>query len=378
MKMGVYVDDNTATGPDEHELRHEVSLILKEFPGKIIEPEHQPNGDLLYDQLGADVHYNPNKYKVRICMQSYIRTKLAPKFGMVGCKKVDNPCFTESALYDTASPEVKFPLREAVGALQWCVTICRPDIAQPVNCLAKVASKPCTKAIVACVKKVLRYVIHTEDVGIDYSPENEQKFKQVYGSLLQKGEKLKDWNLFTDASFASCFVTLKSTSGALLYYRGAPIVWKTARQSVRTHSTFEAEFVAGSDGLIMSETCTFKGFLEDRDASEDLWMDNQTAITVAKTPGDAQRPRSRHVALRYHKVADECEKIKFCPTEHMKADCLTKNNVPRDVRDHVFHHNPHMTNKRKVKVSEDPEEVDACFTVVGVPGLFFSLEDLWA
>ncbi|CAD7975982.1 unnamed protein product, partial [Amoebophrya sp. A120] len=56
MKMGVYVDDNTATGPDEHELRHEVSLILKEFPGKIIEPEHQPNGDLLYDQLGAEVH----------------------------------------------------------------------------------------------------------------------------------------------------------------------------------------------------------------------------------------------------------------------------------------------------------------------------------
>eukprot|EP00392_Amoebophrya_sp_AT5.2_P007236 g7250.t1 len=147
-----------------------------------------------------------------------------------------------------------------------------------------------------------------------------------------------------------------------------------ARQTIRTGSTFESEFVAASDGLIMSESASFKGFLENKEPPEDLWIDNMTAKRVAQTPGDALRPRSRHVALRYHKVCDLCDKINFCPTEHMKADCLTKNNVPREVRDHVFYHNPEMYNKRKLskrKAEEEETSIETASAHFALVGLSF-------
>ena len=48
-----------------------------------------------------------------------------------------------------------------------------------------------------------------------------------------------------------------------------------------------------------------------------------------------------------HKVKDYCDKIKFCPTEHMKADTLTKIGVSKEIRDNIFFHNPDMVNTRK-------------------------------
>ena len=146
-----------------------------------------------------------------------------------------------------------------------------------------------------------------------------------------------------------------------MYFRGCPIQWRSSRQTVRAGSTFESEFIAGSDGLVLSENVTFRGFYDspgsgERDSEMDLWMDNETAVTVSKKPTDEQRPRSRHVALRHHKVKDFCENIHFCPTEHMKADSLTKIGVAKEVRDNIFYHNPNMVNSRKWKEVEAEAE----------------------
>ena len=354
LKLGVYVDDNTATGPHRKELDHEVDRVLKVFPGKLIGPEDKGNGWVLYDQLGADLWYNQRSGEMKICMARYIK-KLEAKFRLEGCRAVDSPVFKEAALYDESSPAVEFPLREAVGCLQWAACVCRPDISSPTNVLARVTGRTVTKAVVSSCKKVLRFLISTPNVGVVYSRENEKTFKSIYRSLLQSGEKLGNWNLYTDASFASDFATLKSISGSIMYYKSTPTQWKSSRQTIRTNSTFESEFVAGSDGLIMSENLTFKGFFENSTDEPDLWMDNLTAVTVAKKTTDEQRPRSRHVALRYHKVKDHCDKLRFCPTEHMKADSLTKIGVTREIRDNIFFHNPHMVNARKLKVEEETE-----------------------
>ncbi len=344
LKLGVYVDDNTATGPCEVELGQEVDKILRVFPGKIIEPAKGKDGWVMYDQLGADLWYNQSRGEMQYVMSSYIE-KLQSKFGLSNCKCPQTPNFDESFLY-AEGEQVQFPLRELIGCLQWVCVVCRPDVCCPVAQLARVASKNCTRTVVNSAKKVLRYLIGTKDVGVVYNAENEEKFKETFNPLAS-GE-CKDWNLFTDASFASCFVTLKSVSGAVLYYRGTPIAWKSARQTVRTNSTFESEFVAGSDGLIMSETQTYKGFFEDDYTVEDLWIDNSTAVQVAKMDTDEQRPRSRHVALRYHRVKDFCKNINFCPTEQMKADGLTKNSCTEEVRKNIFYHNPNIVNRAKL------------------------------
>ena len=59
---------------------------------------------------------------------------------------------------------------------------------------------------------------------------------------------------------------------------------------------------------------------DDEDAV--LWLDNTSAIATAKDTDT--KPKSRHYALRYHRVRDAAGKICFCPTHLMKADGLTK------------------------------------------------------
>ncbi len=375
MKLGVYVDDNTACGPDLDELRQEVDAVLRIFPGKIIQPEELPEGWLRYDLLGADLLYKRSTREMKLTMQRYIE-KLARKFRMENCRKRDTPIFCEKSLYDEQSPVCQFPLRECVGSLQWAATVARPDICSPTNAIARVSSRPCTRAVAEACKRIIRYLVSTADYGICYSPQQEMTFNEIYGKMLETGKKLNQWNLFSDASFASDFKTLKSVSGGIMYYKSCPVAWKSSRQSVRTQSTFEAEFVAGSDGLILSENLTFKGFYEGKPADETLWMDNATAIQVAKTPTDAQRPRSRHVALRYYRVKDACEQIAFAPTEHMKADTLTKINVSKEIRDNIFYHNPSMFNARKASKIASETDCNLMFPYVNAFFFDFSYLDI--
>ena len=81
------------------------------------------------------------------------------------------------------------------------------------------------------------------------------------------------------------------------------------------------------------------------------------------------------------RVSEAKDRIQFCPTEHMKADCLTKSTVPREIRDHVFYHNPAMRRKKKTKADEDEEqlveeeETNAMFTLTGAVCCFLSVTE---
>ena len=361
LRLGVFVDDNTISGKDPQEVNSEMQAILKVFPGKVIPAEEMSDGWLRYDLLGTDVWYRKSTRELKITMERYIQ-KMAQKFRMEGCKPSPSPGFQESLLYDESSPKVNYPVREAIGCLSWAANICRIDICHPVNLLARVTARDTTKSIVACIKKVIRYLVNKPCVGLMYSPENERLFNETYAGLSAEGESLTKWNAFSDASFASCFITMKSVSGSIMYYKAFPIVWKSARQTVRTNSTFESEYVAAADTLTVIESLDFKGFFGDR-SDETLWIDNQTAVMVSKTEPGKERPKSRHVALRYMRVSEVKDKIRFCPTQHQKADVLTKCGVSQDVRDHVFTHNPQMqSGKSKKKAEEDLFEVEDMFT----------------
>ena len=160
-------------------------------------------------------------------MERYIH-KMAVKFGLKDCRITKTPIFAEADIYSEAGPEIKFPVREAVGSLSWLVCVCRPDICHPVNVLARVVNKPVRKGIVNSIKKVMRYVISTPKIGVFYSPDNERSFRNTLRKILQEHAPdgdvkrlIRDWNLFNDASFASCHVTMLSTSGAIDYFLGS-------------------------------------------------------------------------------------------------------------------------------------------------------------
>ena len=178
--ISVYVDDNLAFGPCEIELENIMKGILSKFLGKEVKPEISPDGVWqTWDILGVDVKYSQKLGALKMSMPIYIN-KLLDKFQMQHCEIVDAPSFDATRLemdqHPQKNPEVDFPYREAVGALQWLSVQVRPDITFPVSILARHSSQKPTRARVTALKRVLRYLKGTLDLGLEYNKEIENKF----------------------------------------------------------------------------------------------------------------------------------------------------------------------------------------------------------
>ena len=110
---------------------------------------------------------------------------------------------------------------------------------------------------------------------------------------------------------------------------GTAIAWKSCRQTIRAESTCTAEYVAAADGL---QWCSNFGHLEFFDTpavSEGgipkdlrLFMDSTAAIQVARS--EEGKPKTRWLALRWHRVAEEKDRIHYIRSSDQKADILTK------------------------------------------------------
>ena len=96
---------------------------------------------------------------------------------------------------------------------------------------------------------------------MEYSPENEENYRRIYSEIASRGGhgELPSTVAFTDSDFAGCAVTLRSTSGSILYYRGCPVVWSARQQGIRATSTCEAEYAACYDCI---RTIEGQGFLD--------------------------------------------------------------------------------------------------------------------
>lgn len=243
------------------------------------------------------------------------------KFNMVNCRTVVSPCVPSVALLDSPKNSV-FPLRSLIGSLQYFACLFRPDSAYSVNRIARHVTEP-TDACVSAAKRILQYLKGTIDQGAVYTPESERAFKETYSKIARSGkQELPDTVAFADVDFAGCCVTLKSTTGAIMYHRGTPITWLSKRQTIRAASTCEAEYVALYDTIRL---CQSQGYLDWFLLNRDLplvFSDNMSALHLAAN--SLITKRSKHIALRYHKIRDHVKDLRFCPTEKNMADPLTK------------------------------------------------------
>jgi hypothetical protein len=374
LKMSVYVDDNIMTGPNEEELHRELEKVLEMAPGRVISCTNHAdsNGDVwkIFDFLGAMVWHCRAKKSMRLSMAHYIE-KAAARFKIAAGKPVHSPNFDESAFSNEDSKEIAhFPLREIAGALQWVACTARPDICVPAAALARHCGKPANHAVANACKKVMKFLLTTKDEGISHSPEREEDFAAIYAKLPPPGRSLPEPNLFSDASFASCLKTMRSTSGGVMHFRGTPAAWRSNRQSARAHSTAESEHIAASDAIVLSEQNSFTDFFTappknmieanygmiTPSEKAILWVDNQSAIATAKDSD--LKPKSRHYALRYLRVRDYAEQIMFCPTNLMKADGLTKLECSTQQRRLLLHHvdNPRWEEETEEHVENEEYE----------------------
>ena len=113
------------------------------------------------------------------------------------------------------------PYREIMGSLNYAMIGTRPDIAFDVGLLSSFNQDP-RMPIYAAAKKVLSYLKGTADVGL----------------LRGKGQTEKENRLScsVDSSYADDFDTRRSTSGFLIMYNDVPVICKSRRQSMVTHS----------------------------------------------------------------------------------------------------------------------------------------------
>jgi len=199
--------------------------------------------------------------------------------------KVTTPC-GHSADFSRVDglPEVKFPLREFVGSLLYVATMCRPDISFATQRVARHTARP-TAPVVKAAKRILEYLASTRDEGLVYTPKNEESFRALYSEVAKAGGQtgdLGDTVAFGDADFAACTVTMKSTSGSIIYHRGVPVAWKSQRQSVTATGTCEAEYVAMYDTLKLSMQQGYLDFFVEFGELPLQFVNNQSALALSK------------------------------------------------------------------------------------------------
>jgi hypothetical protein len=164
----------------------------------------------------------------------------------------------------------------------------RPDITYAVSNVAKFSSNPTPKHWTA-VKRILRYLRGTSDLGIAFIP---QENKDCVG--------------FSDSDWGGDIGDRKSTSGYVFQYAGGAVSWKSKKQNCVALSTAEAEYIALANAT--QEALWLKRFFAELSNEQEIviYEDNQSTISMAKNP--QFHGRSKHFSIKYHFVRDEVSK----------------------------------------------------------------------
>ena len=325
--LNVYVDDLTLSGPTElhqqfwHALRTRVKLDPEVYVGpgeegcRILGRHHS----FTKDDFSATCEFDMRSYAAQLiefyCEIAGIspdKLRRVPSPAIPENQATDSELESEGELHSAAS-------RVLMRAL-WLSRLARPDIYFIVTRLASRVSK-WTKFEDRQLLRLMSYLHHSNHL----TPQ---------GSVSQTET---EWTLevYTDADFAACPHTAKSTSGIIVMIRtGAcmyPVHWMSKKQTSTARSTTEAELIALATAMFAEIEC-LQAILEDILGVEVpvlYQQDNSTLLAVLKTGYTA---KLRH-ASRVHRVnvSSVCERlaeprvsIVYCKTDEQRANGFTK------------------------------------------------------
>lgn len=260
--------------------------------------------------LGIEIERDDNGFLLN--QERYI-TKLAERFGLENAKPAKIPLDPGYLQQKEEEKELRLPNNthylSLIGGLLYVAVQTRPDIAVSVSILAQKSSCP-TQLDWHEAKRVLRYLKSTSD------------------HKLYLGSTAAGLEMYADADWAGNHRDRKSNSGFLIRLGGGVISWASRKQTCVALSSTEAELVA------LTEACQELSWLKKLliDIGENVsspvptYEDNQSCIRLVEN-GKVEK-RSKHIATKYFYVRDLQEQqqivLKYCPTELMLADILTK------------------------------------------------------
>nr|GFA57107.1 retrovirus-related Pol polyprotein from transposon TNT 1-94 [Tanacetum cinerariifolium] len=132
---------------------------------------------------------------------------------------------------------------------------------------------------------------------------------------------------FSDADYAGCKDTFKSTSGGAQFLGEKLVSWSSKKQDCTALSTAEAKYVSLSaccaQVLWIQTQLTNYGFRFNKIL---IYCDSKSAIAISCNP--VQHSRTKHIAIRYHFIKEHVEKgtikLYFVKTDYQLADIFTK------------------------------------------------------
>jgi hypothetical protein len=132
---------------------------------------------------------------------------------------------------------------------------------------------------------------------------------------------------FVDSDYAGDLDGRKSTSGFVFMSGSAAVSWGSKLQPIVALSTVEAEFISMCTGV--QEALWFAKLIADfgeYPGSIVVYTDNTGALANVK--GIPISSRTKHIAVRYHRVRDEVEngaiEPKYVATSENIAEFFTK------------------------------------------------------
>jgi hypothetical protein len=159
-------------------------------------------------------------------------------------------------------------------------------------------------------KRILRYLKHTQDVGLWYP-------------------KCASFELvgYLDSDYAGDKVERKSTSGTCQLLGRSLVSWSSKKQSNIALSTVEAEYIAV--GSCCAQILWMKATLKDfgiNFKNMPLLCDNESVVKL--TNSLVQHQRTKHIDVRHHFIRDHQQKgdivIESVGTEDQLVDLFTK------------------------------------------------------
>lgn len=215
--------------------------------------------------------------------------------------------------------------RSLSGMLNYLASSTRPDIAFAVHQCAKFITNP-RRVHELAIRHIVRYLKATSTKGFILRPS--------YPANL---------DCYVDADFAGTWTptvsdnpsSVKSRTGYVITFASCPVLWCSKMQTEVALSTTEAEYITLSQSardiipmrsLLQELSITTKLIVGTTTAHSTIFEDNKGCVELAIAP--RMRPRTRHIALKYHHFRSHVEmghlKIQWIDTKHQLADIFTK------------------------------------------------------
>ena len=190
------------------------------------------------------------------------------------------------------------------------LTFTRPDITYVVQQICLFIHDPRSSHFNA-LKRIIWYVQGTISHGV-----------HIYKS------KLDTLTAYSDADWAGCPDTRRSTSGYCVYLGDNLLSWSSKRQHTISQSSAEAEYHSVANTI--AETCWLRNLLLEMHIPMSkatlIFCDNVSSVYLSSNP--VKHQRTKHVELDLHFVREKvalCEvKVLHVPTEYQYADIFTK------------------------------------------------------